>query len=83
MNWLVYLGLRNYPDLQEARRMLVEKSTMLLLEEWRFRGHVHENYNAQTGAGCDSPRSDPFYHWGGLLGLMAIEERHQSAKSSP
>lgn len=72
MNWLVYLGLRRY-DLAEARRALVEKSEALLLKEWRERGHVHENYCADTGAGCNSPLSDAFYHWGGLLGLMAIE----------
>ncbi len=72
MNWLVYLGLRRY-DLPEARRALVEKSRALLLKEWRTHGHVHENYCADTGAGCNAERSDAFYHWGGLLGLMGVE----------
>jgi len=71
MNFLVYLGLRNY-DLGLARRELVAKSQALLLKEWREHGHVHENYSAITGEGCDQPNSDPFYHWGGLLALMAL-----------
>lgn len=73
MNYLVYLGLRRY-DLGKARRALVEKSKALLLKEWREHGHVHENYCANTGAGCDKPNSDAFYHWGGLLGLIAVVE---------
>jgi len=74
-NFLVYLGLRNY-DLPEARRALVKKSEALLLKEWRAFGHVHENYNGDTGAGCGAEKdnSDPFYHWGGLLALISIME---------
>jgi hypothetical protein len=37
-------------------------------------GHVHENYNADTGEGCDVRDSDRFYHWGGLLGTVAMIE---------
>jgi len=33
------------------------------------------NYDAETGAGCGVPDSESFYHWGGLLGLAALEER--------
>jgi putative isomerase len=73
MNMLVYLGLRNY-DVPQARAGLAEKSTRLLLKEWREHGHVHENYNADTGEGCDVRSSDGFYHWGGLLGLIAFIE---------
>jgi len=75
MNFLVYLGLCNY-DLPEARKALVEKSEALLLKEWREHGHVHENYNADTGEGCGIGNSDAFYHWGGLLGLVSVLE-HQ------
>ena len=74
MNFLVYLGLCNY-DLGKARAALVEKSTALLLKEWRERGHVHENYCADTGEGCGKTNSDSFYHWGGLLGLIAILDK--------
>ncbi|MBN1934074.1 MAG: hypothetical protein JW934_05395 [Anaerolineae bacterium] len=73
MNLLVYLGLCRY-DLPQARVDLAEKSKALLLKEWREHGHVHENYNAGTGEGCDAPNSDRFYHWGGLLGTIALIE---------
>ncbi len=73
MNFLVYLGLRNY-DLPQARKDLAEKSKNLLLKEWLEKGHVHENFNADTGEGCDKDNSDAFYHWGGLLGMIALME---------
>ena len=56
---------------------LVAKSEALLLKEWREHGHVHENYNADTGEGCGIGNSDAFYHWGGLLGLISVLE-HQT-----
>lgn len=71
MNFLVYLGIRKY-NLPRARTTIVEKSKALLLKEWRTHGHVHENYCADTGAGCNQANSDPFYHWGGLLGLIVL-----------
>ena len=37
----------------------------------------HENYNSTTGAGCDVGNSNPFYHWGSLLGYIAIREALQ------
>jgi putative isomerase len=74
MNFLVYLGLMKY-DLPDARRAMVEKSRALLLKEWREQGHVHENYCADTGQGCNSNSSDAFYHWGGLLGLIVMMEK--------
>jgi len=83
MNFLVYLALRNY-DLPQARADLVAKSKQLLLKEWLERGHVHENYCANTGEGCDKPNSDAFYHWGGLLGLIAfIEEGYLEGPETP
>lgn len=73
MNFLVYLGLRNY-DLPEARKDLVRKSKDLLLKEWKEHGHIHENYNSDTGEGCDKRTSDRYYHWGALLGLISLIE---------
>ena len=73
MNFLVYLGLRNY-DLPQVRKDLSEKSKQLLLKEWLVNGYVCENYNAVTGEGADVSNSDRYYHWGGLLGLIAIIE---------
>jgi len=38
---------------------------------------VYENYNSVTGLGGDVDNADPYYHWGALLGLIAlIDEGH-------
>ena len=50
MNYLVYLGLRNYDD-PAARKEFAEKSYALFLKEWTEKRHVHENYNAVLGTG--------------------------------
>ena len=71
MNFLAYLALRKH-GLTEAGHVLAEKSKNLLLKEWNLNQHVHENYNADTGMGCDVKSSDKFYHWGALLSLIAI-----------
>jgi putative isomerase len=76
MNFLVYLGLRNYP-LSDVRQELARKSEALLLKDWRARGHIHENYSAVTGEGDDVTSSDAFYHWGALLGAVQLLERGQ------
>jgi hypothetical protein len=73
MNFLVYLGLRNY-DLPEARADLAARSKALLLKSWRAEGAIYENYNAKTGAGSDVRSSDAFYHWGALLGAISLLE---------
>lgn len=73
MNFLVYLGLRNY-DLPEARALLAEKSYQLLMKEWTQKSHIYENYNAMTGEGGDVKNSDAFYSWGGLLALIRLME---------
>jgi putative isomerase len=73
MNYLVYLGLRNY-DVPTVRRQFAEKSLALFNKEWLEKGHVHENYNALTGEGDDVSSSDRFYHWGALLGLTSLLE---------
>jgi glycogen debranching enzyme len=72
MNYLVYLGLRNY-DLPEARRALADRSAALFVREWRTKGHISENYDGATGS-SDIEASDRFYHWGALLGLIKVEE---------
>ena len=69
MNYLVYLGLRNY-DMPQVRRNFAQKSLELVQKEWREKGHLHENYNSMTGEGEDVTNSDAFYHWGALLGLI-------------
>jgi putative isomerase len=74
MNYLVYLGLKNYPY-PRARKEFAEKSYELFVKEWREKGHVHENYNAITGSGDDVESSDRFYHWGALLGYVEYLEQ--------
>ena len=73
MNFLVYLGMRNY-DLPEARKDMMEKSMALLMKSWKENGSVFENYNSVTGRGDDKVSADPFYHWGALLGFMSFIE---------
>jgi len=73
MNFLVYLGIRNY-DLPKARQALVEKSLNLMMKEWRENRRVYENYNAETGVGGDVRNANSFYSWGALLGMMALME---------
>ena len=79
MNYLVYLGLRNYDD-ADVRREFAQKSYELFLKEWKENGHVHENYNAITGSGDDVKNSDRFYHWGALLGYVEYMEQSSQAK---
>ncbi|MCL2742006.1 MAG: hypothetical protein FWE70_07895, partial [Oscillospiraceae bacterium] len=71
MNLLAYLAMRK-KGLSDECRVLAERSENLLLKEWRLHGHVHENYHAETGMGCGVSSSDRFYHWGGLLALVAL-----------
>ena len=73
MNYLAYLAMRRH-DCAEACHVFAEKSKELLLREWTLHGHVHENYDAETGMGCGVINSDKFYHWGALLALIAMTD---------
>jgi neutral trehalase len=75
VNFLVYLGLRNYqhvPEVARAAAKLVENSRELLLGDFRERRLIRENYDVDTGSGVEAEQSAAFYHWGGLLGLMTF-----------
>lgn len=72
MNFLVYIGMCNY-DLPKAKKDLAEKSKKLLMTEWEKYGYVRENYHAETGT-APPYRSDHFYHWGALLGMINMIE---------
>lgn len=76
MNFLCYLACRRQ-GLFEVSKDLAEKSAALLEKEWKEHGHIHENYNAITGSGCDRANSDRFYHWGALLSLLPMIEDGQ------
>jgi hypothetical protein len=81
MNYLVYLGLKEY-DFDKISYEFAKKNFSLFMKEWEQNAHSHENYNAITGLGCDVPikekpysdGSDRFYSWGLLLLLSALEE---------
>ena len=72
-NFLVYLGLRNYPD-DTVRKALIDKSVKLMLKGWDAHGYIYENWNAITGEGGDRSNCDTFYHWGALMAFMALLE---------
>jgi glycogen debranching enzyme len=72
LNFLTYMAMKNHPDMAKVRKDLAQKSDTVLMNEWREHRHIHENYNAITGEGCDSLASDKFYHWGALLGFIAL-----------
>ena len=73
LNFLVYLALTQ-TELDDVRHDLAQKSAKLFLKEWTEHRHVHENYSAITGEGCDSGNSDKFYHWGALLCVIAMAD---------
>ncbi len=73
MNFLVGEGLKRY-GFHDAAYSFAQKSQTLFQKEWQEKNHIHENYNAVTGEGCDVKNADPVYHWGGLLGYLAISE---------
>ena len=73
MNFLVYMGMRNY-NLPDAKADLINKSNALLMKSWKEDGSVYENYNAVSGIGSDVKKSDGFYHWGALLTFMSFIE---------
>jgi hypothetical protein len=74
MNFLAYLGMRNY-DLGPARTDLAERSHKLLMKSWQTDRSIYENYNSITGAGNDVSSSDAYYHWGALLGVIGLMEQ--------
>jgi len=77
MNFLVYLGLLNY-DLPEAKKILADKSEKLLMDNVNINGWIFENYNAITGNVTNQEEGrkfgDNYYHWGALMGFIALIE---------
>jgi hypothetical protein len=74
LNFLVYIGLREY-GMADAAEALSKSSKALFLNEWRRKGYVSENYSAITGRGDDARlSSDRFHSWGALLGMIVLIE---------
>ncbi|NDJ76070.1 MAG: hypothetical protein GYB65_07405, partial [Chloroflexi bacterium] len=78
MNFLVYEGLSRAGFWEEAHE-LAYRGLQTLLAEWHEEGHVHENYNGDTGDGDDVGNSDPMYTWGALLAYVALQDVAQPA----
>lgn len=72
-NFLVAEGLRRY-RFDDTVAELARRSLEMFRRNWHEDGGVYENYNAETGRGGDVRNSARFYHWGGLLALVAIQE---------
>ncbi len=72
MNFLVYMGLKNYSD--AAADELARTSYELFMNAWKKHSFVLENIHAEIGSDNieDQVNSDLFYHWGALMGLMKI-----------
>jgi putative isomerase len=76
MNFLVYLGLRQYD--RSAATDLADKSYKMYLDAWKKHHYVFENINSDRGVSTSSDNklnSDPYYHWGALMGIMEFMER--------
>jgi putative isomerase len=78
MNWLVWQALEVYagavPRAADAVRALAAQGNNTFLGQWLKNRHVMENYNAIDGTGCETAKNaNPFYHWGALTALVAVE----------
>jgi hypothetical protein len=72
LNAIVYHALKDAKCLREAK-IFADRSEKLLLGTWETQHRVYENYSAVDGRGDSARQSDAFYHWGALLGYIAID----------
>ena len=72
LNAIVYYALKDAGLYKEAK-LLAEKSERMMLRIWEKEARVYENYGAIDGLGNSARQSDAFYHWGALLGYIAID----------
>ncbi len=73
LNYLVYQGLKRVAA-EDAAGDLAADSWRLFRQSWAKR-QCPENFSAETGAADDQPDTDLFYGWGGLMPLIAVNER--------
>lgn len=73
VNYFVWHGLRRY-GFAEAAEDLAAKSFAMFDRNWRDSRVCGENYNAGTGEVTDQVDADPFYTWGAMLPLLAVNE---------
>ncbi len=72
---LVFLAARGFKNYHSRVYQDIRSAAeLILIQEWKRHGHVHENYSCETGMGEAThalyARSCPFYSWGGLLGIL-------------
>ena len=79
LNAIVYHALKDASCLREAR-LFADRSEKLLLGSWETQNRVYENYGAVDGRGDSARQSDAFYHWGALLGYIAIDAESITAE---
>ena len=79
LNAIVYQALKDAGCLNEAK-LFAEQSEKLLLGSWETQRRVYENYGATDGRGDSARQSDAFYHWGALLGYIAIDAQRNDQK---
>ena len=72
LNAIVYFALKDAGCYKEAK-LLAEKSEKTMLRVWEKECRIYENYGATDGLGNSARQSDAFYHWGALLGYIAID----------
>ncbi len=74
MNFLVYLGLKDYD--KKAATEVAARSYAIYLKAWQDHHYVFENINSIKGviSKDDQLNCDPYYHWGALMGLMQFME---------
>ena len=82
MNFLVYLGLKNYD--QEIAAELANRSFDMFMTAWDKHNFVFENINSTHGPleVKDQLMTDPYYHWGALMGIMKFMEEGYYEPSS-
>ena len=64
------LGNYRTPLARSTLQQLSDRSLALFLNEWRSKGHVHENYSAVSADSDTVVTTDWFYHWGAPLGYI-------------
>lgn len=72
LNTIVYYALKD-AELDKEAKLLAEKSEKMMLHVWKKDCRIYENYGAIDGLGDSARQSDAFYHWGALLGYLAID----------
>lgn len=72
LNTIVYYALCDAGFYKEAK-LIAGKSEKVMLRVWENECRIYENYSAVDGLGNSARQSDAFYHWGALLGYIAID----------